>query len=142
MGDRDHQPYPEPLLAEQVDYYRARRPVHLATRSALRRCLLRFLALPRPARAVRVLLVAGRWGPRSGWPGLLRRRWLPNARRADRGRGVVDNTPAPARRHSVPRGQGSVSPAELEHWLRRLGWRVEVHPTSGPFFWGFGTRRW
>jgi hypothetical protein len=33
MGDRDHQPYLEPLLAEQVDYYRARRPVHLATRS-------------------------------------------------------------------------------------------------------------
>jgi len=110
MGDRDHQPYLEPLLAEQVDYYRARRPVHLATRSALRGCLLRFLALPRPARTVRVLLVAGRWGPRSGWPGLLRRRWLPNARRADRGRGVVDNTPAPARRHSVPRGQGPVSP--------------------------------
>jgi SAM-dependent methyltransferase len=31
-------------------------------------------------------------------------------------------------------------PAELEQWLRRLGWRVEVHPTSGPFFWGFGAR--
>jgi trans-aconitate methyltransferase len=27
-------------------------------------------------------------------------------------------------------------PKQLEKWLARLGWRVTVTPTSGPFFWG------
>jgi len=27
-------------------------------------------------------------------------------------------------------------PAELERRIARLGWQVEVRPTSGPFFWG------
>ncbi len=30
-------------------------------------------------------------------------------------------------------------PAHLEDRLRSLGWRVDVHPTSGPFYWGAGT---
>lgn len=29
-------------------------------------------------------------------------------------------------------------PRQLEEWLARLGWRVTVTPTSGPFFWGAG----
>lgn len=31
-------------------------------------------------------------------------------------------------------------PAELERQLERLGWRIKVHSTSGPFFWGAGRR--
>jgi demethylmenaquinone methyltransferase/2-methoxy-6-polyprenyl-1,4-benzoquinol methylase len=31
-------------------------------------------------------------------------------------------------------------PAELEQRLARLGWRIAVTPTSGPFYWGAGTR--
>ncbi len=31
-------------------------------------------------------------------------------------------------------------PAELERQLQRLGWSIQVHPTSGPFYWGSGTR--
>jgi demethylmenaquinone methyltransferase/2-methoxy-6-polyprenyl-1,4-benzoquinol methylase len=31
-------------------------------------------------------------------------------------------------------------PVELEERLRRLGWRITVTPTSGPFFWGAGAR--
>jgi len=31
-------------------------------------------------------------------------------------------------------------PKHLEVRLRGLGWRVTVSPTSGPFFWGVGTR--
>jgi hypothetical protein len=31
-------------------------------------------------------------------------------------------------------------PADLERQLTRIGWRIKVHPTSGPFFWGAGTR--
>jgi trans-aconitate methyltransferase len=30
-------------------------------------------------------------------------------------------------------------PAELEARLTTLGWRIKVHPTAGPFFWGVGT---
>ncbi|MBI2567922.1 MAG: class I SAM-dependent methyltransferase [Candidatus Schekmanbacteria bacterium] len=30
-------------------------------------------------------------------------------------------------------------PADLEHRLRRLGWRITVTPTSGPFYWGAGS---
>jgi demethylmenaquinone methyltransferase/2-methoxy-6-polyprenyl-1,4-benzoquinol methylase len=30
-------------------------------------------------------------------------------------------------------------PAELEERLGRLGWRITVTPTSGPFFWGAGS---
>ncbi|MDP9643726.1 hypothetical protein J2S53_003671 [Actinopolyspora lacussalsi] len=29
-------------------------------------------------------------------------------------------------------------PAELQDRLVRLGWDVEVRPTSGPFYWGRG----
>lgn len=29
-------------------------------------------------------------------------------------------------------------PADLERRLERIGWRITVHPTSGPFFWGAG----
>lgn len=29
--------------------------------------------------------------------------------------------------------------ADLERRLRELGWRVEVHETAGPFYWGAGT---
>ena len=32
-------------------------------------------------------------------------------------------------------------PAELEERIRRLGWDVRVHATSGPFYWGTGTPR-
>jgi trans-aconitate methyltransferase len=31
-------------------------------------------------------------------------------------------------------------PAELERQLERIGWRIEVRSTSGPFFWGAGRR--
>jgi demethylmenaquinone methyltransferase/2-methoxy-6-polyprenyl-1,4-benzoquinol methylase len=31
-------------------------------------------------------------------------------------------------------------PAELEERLRRIGWNVQVTATSGPFYWGAGTR--
>lgn len=31
-------------------------------------------------------------------------------------------------------------PAELEAELRRLGWDIAVHATSGPFYWGAGGR--
>jgi SAM-dependent methyltransferase len=31
-------------------------------------------------------------------------------------------------------------PKRLEERLQSLGWRVTVTPTSGPFFWGLGTR--
>ncbi|MEU8363311.1 hypothetical protein AB0C27_45585 [Nonomuraea sp. NPDC048882] len=31
-------------------------------------------------------------------------------------------------------------PRELERRLARVGWRIEVHPTSGPFYWGAGSR--
>jgi SAM-dependent methyltransferase len=31
-------------------------------------------------------------------------------------------------------------PADLERQLERIGWRIKVHPTSGPFFWGTGRR--
>jgi hypothetical protein len=31
-------------------------------------------------------------------------------------------------------------PPELERRLAGLGWRITVRPTSGPFFWGAGTR--
>ncbi|HEU5155786.1 MAG TPA: class I SAM-dependent methyltransferase [Streptosporangiaceae bacterium] len=34
----------------------------------------------------------------------------------------------------------ALRPADLERRLATLGWRIEVHPTSGPFFWGAGTR--
>jgi 2-polyprenyl-3-methyl-5-hydroxy-6-metoxy-1,4-benzoquinol methylase len=30
-------------------------------------------------------------------------------------------------------------PAELEERLGRLGWRITITPTSGPFFWGAGS---
>jgi SAM-dependent methyltransferase len=32
------------------------------------------------------------------------------------------------------------APAELEAELRRLGWDIVVHTTSGPFYWGAGGR--
>jgi demethylmenaquinone methyltransferase/2-methoxy-6-polyprenyl-1,4-benzoquinol methylase len=31
-------------------------------------------------------------------------------------------------------------PVALERRLRGLGWRIEVQPTSGPFFYGRGVR--
>jgi demethylmenaquinone methyltransferase/2-methoxy-6-polyprenyl-1,4-benzoquinol methylase len=31
-------------------------------------------------------------------------------------------------------------PTDLERQLKRIGWRIKVHSTSGPFFWGAGTR--
>jgi demethylmenaquinone methyltransferase/2-methoxy-6-polyprenyl-1,4-benzoquinol methylase len=31
-------------------------------------------------------------------------------------------------------------PADLERQLERIGWRIRVHTTSGPFFWGAGRR--
>jgi SAM-dependent methyltransferase len=31
-------------------------------------------------------------------------------------------------------------PADLERRLQQLGWRINVHSTSGPFFWGAGRR--
>lgn len=31
-------------------------------------------------------------------------------------------------------------PADLQQRLDRIGWRVEVQPTSGPFYWGSGNR--
>lgn len=31
-------------------------------------------------------------------------------------------------------------PADLERQLERLGWRITVHPTAGPFYWGAGRR--
>jgi hypothetical protein len=31
-------------------------------------------------------------------------------------------------------------PADLERQLRRIGWRIEVRSTAGPFFWGTGDR--
>ncbi|MFC5828334.1 class I SAM-dependent methyltransferase [Nonomuraea insulae] len=31
-------------------------------------------------------------------------------------------------------------PADLERRLEQIGWRIKVHPTSGPFFWGAGSR--
>ena len=34
----------------------------------------------------------------------------------------------------------ALEPAELERRLARLGWRIAVTPTSGPFFWGAGGR--
>jgi demethylmenaquinone methyltransferase/2-methoxy-6-polyprenyl-1,4-benzoquinol methylase len=32
-------------------------------------------------------------------------------------------------------------PADLEDRLRRLGWSITVSPTSGPFYWGTGTKQ-
>jgi SAM-dependent methyltransferase len=32
------------------------------------------------------------------------------------------------------------APEELERRLARLGWRIAVSPTAGPFFWGAGAR--
>ncbi|MGN9909889.1 class I SAM-dependent methyltransferase [Phytohabitans sp. LJ34] len=32
------------------------------------------------------------------------------------------------------------SPADLERQLDRIGWRIKVHPTAGPFYWGSGNR--
>jgi demethylmenaquinone methyltransferase/2-methoxy-6-polyprenyl-1,4-benzoquinol methylase len=34
----------------------------------------------------------------------------------------------------------SHQPADLERQLHRMGWRIKVHPTSGPFYWGAGNR--
>lgn len=31
-------------------------------------------------------------------------------------------------------------PLDLERQLHQLGWSITVHPTSGPFFWGAGSR--
>ncbi|TDD18311.1 class I SAM-dependent methyltransferase [Nonomuraea diastatica] len=31
-------------------------------------------------------------------------------------------------------------PADLERQLERIGWRITIHPTSGPLFWGAGNR--
>ncbi|WP_426502478.1 class I SAM-dependent methyltransferase [Dactylosporangium sp. McL0621] len=31
------------------------------------------------------------------------------------------------------------TPADLERQLDAAGWRIEVHPTSGPFYWGSGS---
>jgi demethylmenaquinone methyltransferase/2-methoxy-6-polyprenyl-1,4-benzoquinol methylase len=31
-------------------------------------------------------------------------------------------------------------PADLERQLEGIGWRIKVHSTSGPFFWGAGSR--
>jgi trans-aconitate methyltransferase len=31
-------------------------------------------------------------------------------------------------------------PADLERQLARIGWRIKVHPTSGQFYWGAGSR--
>jgi demethylmenaquinone methyltransferase/2-methoxy-6-polyprenyl-1,4-benzoquinol methylase len=31
--------------------------------------------------------------------------------------------------------------ADLEQQLDRMGWRIKVHPTAGPFYWGSGTRQ-
>ena len=33
----------------------------------------------------------------------------------------------------------AATPSDLEARLSRLGWRISVMPTSGPFFWGSGT---
>ncbi|MBO3744483.1 methyltransferase domain-containing protein [Streptosporangiaceae bacterium NEAU-GS5] len=33
-----------------------------------------------------------------------------------------------------------LQPADLERQLARIGWRISVHSTSGPFFWGAGGR--
>ena len=35
----------------------------------------------------------------------------------------------------------ALTPSGLEARLSRLGWRITVTPTSGPFFWGSGTQR-
>jgi len=32
-------------------------------------------------------------------------------------------------------------PATLERELERIGWRIKVHPTAGPFYWGAGSLR-
>ena len=32
------------------------------------------------------------------------------------------------------------TPDQLQRELTGLGWSIEVHPTSGPFYWGVGTR--
>jgi demethylmenaquinone methyltransferase/2-methoxy-6-polyprenyl-1,4-benzoquinol methylase len=32
-------------------------------------------------------------------------------------------------------------PADLERQLDRIGWRIAVHSTSGPFFWGAGRQK-
>lgn len=32
------------------------------------------------------------------------------------------------------------TPAELQRRLTELGWRIQVHQTEGPFFWGAGSR--
>jgi trans-aconitate methyltransferase len=32
------------------------------------------------------------------------------------------------------------TPAELQERLARIGWRISVHETAGPFFWGAGGR--
>jgi SAM-dependent methyltransferase len=31
-------------------------------------------------------------------------------------------------------------PADLERQLAQIGWRIKVHPTAGPFYWGAGSR--
>ncbi|NBE95830.1 class I SAM-dependent methyltransferase [Nonomuraea sp. KC401] len=31
-------------------------------------------------------------------------------------------------------------PADLQRQLERIGWRIAVHTTAGPFYWGAGTR--
>ncbi|GGP09327.1 class I SAM-dependent methyltransferase [Nonomuraea glycinis] len=31
-------------------------------------------------------------------------------------------------------------PPDLEQRLEQLGWRIKIHSTSGPFYWGAGTR--
>ncbi|HET9900250.1 MAG TPA: class I SAM-dependent methyltransferase [Actinomycetes bacterium] len=34
----------------------------------------------------------------------------------------------------------AAGPAQLQQRLTDLGWRITVTPTSGPFYWGSGTR--
>jgi ubiquinone/menaquinone biosynthesis C-methylase UbiE len=31
-------------------------------------------------------------------------------------------------------------PADLERQLQRIGWRIKIHSTAGPFFWGAGSQ--
>ena len=121
----------DPLLAEQIAYYRAIAPEYEdhALPGTGADELLAALDAFQPAGDV-LELACG--------PGVWTERLLAHATSVT----AVDAAPEMLARARARLGEDRVRfvQAELEERLRRLGWRVTVTATSGPCYWGQGTR--
>lgn len=122
----------DPLLAEQVAYYRAIAPEyedHTIAEPGADALLAAFDAFPVAGDVLEFACGPGIWTERL----LARATALTAIDAATIRRRLKDGTPYRAVKvvHRAP---------DLQRALTRLGWSVEVSGTEGPFYWGAGTR--